>query len=114
MTTIESHESRCSDCGVEYSFFFGQQWHLDDCPRMLPDGVQVLSLDRIEDLHQAIGEAVGELPTPCEHEYYRSRYCGVKICYSCNEHEGLARCYCGWSASGGDGRQELLEMGEEI
>jgi len=26
----------------------------------------------------------------------------------------LARCYCGWASSGGDGRKELLEMGETI
>jgi hypothetical protein len=26
----------------------------------------------------------------------------------------LARCYCGWSANGGNGRAELEEMGETI
>jgi hypothetical protein len=26
----------------------------------------------------------------------------------------LDRCYCGWSVSGGNGREELEEMGEVI
>lgn len=45
---------------------------------------------------------------------YMSRGCGVFICDSCGEHEGLARCYCGWSLSGRSGYQELIEMGENI
>lgn len=46
---------------------------------------------------------------------YRFReYCGAQVCLSCNSHKGLARCYCGWSAGGGDGRRELVEMGETI
>jgi len=32
----------------------------------------------------------------------------------CDNHQNLARCFCGWSESGGDGRQELIEMGETI
>ena|SRR6516164_5662720 len=40
--------------------------------------------------------------------------CGAWVCNSCENHVGLARCYCGWSASGGDGHAELLEMGETI
>tara|TARA_R100001143_G_scaffold61724_2_gene63256 strand:- start:1205 stop:1309 length:105 start_codon:yes stop_codon:yes gene_type:complete len=32
----------------------------------------------------------------------------------CDDHEGLARCYCGWSMSGGNGYEELVEIGEEI
>jgi hypothetical protein len=43
-----------------------------------------------------------------------SRSCGVPICYTCGEHRGLARCFCGWSASGGDGYRELAELGETI
>ena len=43
-----------------------------------------------------------------------SRECGVSICWECGHHEGLARCFCGWSASGGDGCQELIDMGERI
>ena len=47
------------------------------------------------------------------HEYEWKRYCGAKVCH-CGDHEGLIRCYCGWSASGGDGRQELRDFGEVI
>jgi hypothetical protein len=43
-----------------------------------------------------------------------SRYCGCFVCDDCENHYGLARCYCGWSASRGDGRRELEEMGETI
>lgn len=44
----------------------------------------------------------------------RDRYCGAYICNDCGYHKGLARCYCGWAASGGDGRSELREYGENI
>ena len=50
----------------------------------------------------------------CGGEYQRSKYCGVKVCDECGDHLGLERCYCGWSASGGDGLAELEEMGECI
>lgn len=50
----------------------------------------------------------------CGGEAYLGRGCGVFICNDCGEHEGLARCFCGWSASGGDGYRELIEMGEQI
>lgn len=43
-----------------------------------------------------------------------SRTCGVYVCDECDYHDGLARCFCGWSQSGGDGRRELEEMGETI
>ena len=49
-----------------------------------------------------------------EHVYERSRYCGVSVCRICDDHIGLVRCYCGWAQSGGDGRRELIEMGETI
>lgn len=42
------------------------------------------------------------------------RFCAANICDNCNNHKGLARCYCGWSETGGNGYQELLEMGETI
>ena len=41
-------------------------------------------------------------------------YCGSRVCDKCDKHHGLTRCYCGWSESGGDGRSELIEMGETI
>jgi hypothetical protein len=40
--------------------------------------------------------------------------CGAYVCSDCSNHLGLARCYCGWSASGGNGYSELVEMGETI
>jgi hypothetical protein len=49
-----------------------------------------------------------------EHDYQFSRGCGAYVCYDCDDHKGLARCYCGWAANGGNGYQELLEMGEVI
>lgn len=49
-----------------------------------------------------------------QHKWFRSRYCGVEVCDVCGEHKGLARCYCGWAASGDDGYRELVEAGEQI
>jgi len=43
-----------------------------------------------------------------------SRFCGVAVCDVCDHHNGLGRCYCGWSSSGGNGHDELVEMGEVI
>ena len=42
------------------------------------------------------------------------RYCGAYICFDCNDHEGLARCYCGWASNGGNGMAQLREMGENV
>lgn len=54
-------------------------------------------------------------PQPgCPGEMAPSRSCGVKVCDTCDYHQGLVRCYCGWAASGGDGRAELVDMGETI
>ncbi len=52
----------------------------------------------------------------CGGDMARSNYCGVMVCENenCGYHKGLARCYCGWSEGGGDGRQELVEAGETI
>lgn len=41
-------------------------------------------------------------------------YCGAWVCGKCDKHVGLARCYCGWSSTGPDGRAELVDMGEAI
>lgn len=52
---------------------------------------------------------------PCDHEYEFLGYCGAYVCVSCDDHKGLARCYCGWSVTTpGEGREELEEMGEQI
>lgn len=50
----------------------------------------------------------------CKGTYEFSRFCGAYVCEACGDHEGLVRCYCGWSQSGGNGRVELEEMGETI
>lgn len=65
---------------------------------------------------------IGPMPAPgsnldsclCGGVFEFSRSCGAKVCNVCREHKGLARCYCGWSASGMDGYAELVEMGETI
>ncbi len=43
-----------------------------------------------------------------------SDYCAARVCFRCDHHNTLARCFCGWSTSGDDGRRELIEMGETI
>lgn len=50
----------------------------------------------------------------CGGTAYFSRYCAAYICEKCDAHVGLARCYCGWSLSGRNGRDELYELGEVI
>jgi hypothetical protein len=50
----------------------------------------------------------------CSGNMIRSKSCGVKVCEDCSLHEGLVRCYCGWASSGGNGYNELIEMGETI
>lgn len=47
-----------------------------------------------KDTHDVAGETV----MICKHQYVWSRYCGAKVCDGCDDHEGLARCYCGWPA----------------
>jgi hypothetical protein len=64
------------------------------------------------------------LATECNHQWDYREYCGAHVCGLCEAHahvdrEGvvyqtLARCYCGWAASGGNGYQELLDEGETI
>jgi hypothetical protein len=50
----------------------------------------------------------------CRGEVEFNRHCGAKVCSECDNHQGLARCFCGWSLSGRDGRVELEEYGETI
>lgn len=52
--------------------------------------------------------------TRCNGSTYLSDYCGAWVCDTCDQHTGLARCFCGWSESGSDGRAELIAMGETI
>jgi hypothetical protein len=60
-----------------------------------------------------------------EHEYEWNRGCGANVCIvehvdktgwveDCRDHDGLARCYCGWAKDGGDGRAQLQDMGENV
>jgi hypothetical protein len=48
----------------------------------------------------------------CKGDYEFNRHCGAYVCDLCGDHKGLARCYCGWASSGGDGYRELSEMGD--
>lgn len=50
----------------------------------------------------------------CGGEYEFMQGCGAWVCEDCGRHHNLARCYCGWSESGGDGYRELEELGEQI
>lgn len=50
----------------------------------------------------------------CGSEAAFNNYCAAYVCNVCSSHVGLARCYCGWAESGGNGRQELIDMGETI
>lgn len=51
---------------------------------------------------------------PCGASFAFNRYCGAEVCDGCDRHRGMDRCFCGWSADGGDGRAQLEEMGEVI
>jgi|TARA_Y100000296_G_scaffold33370_1_gene38639 hypothetical protein len=52
----------------------------------------------------------------CEHDYgdKMDRYCGAYVCFKCDDHKDLIRCFCGWAADGGNGYRQLAEMGEQI
>jgi hypothetical protein len=61
-------------------------------------------------------ECVEEDTSRCEcgGTFEFAKGCGAWVCDDCDQHRGLARCFCGWSESGGDGRAELEDMGETI
>jgi ribosomal protein L37E len=40
--------------------------------------------------------------------------CGTYVCLECNDHAGLARCYCGWASDGGNGVAQLRAEGENV
>jgi len=50
----------------------------------------------------------------CGGEMRMESYCGAYVCVECENHNGLARCFCGWALNGGDGRHQLQDMGETI
>lgn len=51
---------------------------------------------------------------PCGGNAPLASGCGAYVCEECDNHIGLARCFCGWAADGGDGYRQLEEMGEVI
>jgi len=50
----------------------------------------------------------------CGGEAEMHPHCGAWVCHQCGNHLTLARCFCGWSASGRDGYKELIDLGETI
>lgn len=50
----------------------------------------------------------------CGGELVFSRHCGADVCEKCSNHDGMDRCFCGWSISGNNGYNELLDLGENI
>lgn len=61
-----------------------------------------------------IHDEVRECKSCGRKKVFLSAYCGAWVCDDCDNHNGLTRCYCGWSESGGDGYAELLADGETI
>lgn len=51
---------------------------------------------------------------PCGGDFIWVNQCGAAVCDCCGAHHRLARCFCGWSKDGGNGRKQLEEMGETI
>lgn len=50
----------------------------------------------------------------CGGEAPFDRGCAAYVCLECGHHDGMCRCWCGWSTSGADGYRELIECGETI
>lgn len=50
----------------------------------------------------------------CRGHIWFESYCGAYVCDICSHHDKLSRCYCGWAADGGNGRQQLEDMGENL
>jgi len=50
----------------------------------------------------------------CGDTAWWNNYCGAYVCGGCDHHLGLARCYCGWAEDGGNGKEQLEELGETI
>jgi hypothetical protein len=118
--TIEGFAWMCDDCGLIWE----KKWHAETCIRR--SHVRVWEQrygGYVENGIHRGGKAfprvaIGRRPVvvrQCAHEHAPlHRTCGVGVCYDCGDHKGLVRCFCGWAASGGNGRRELLEMGETL
>jgi hypothetical protein len=61
----------------------------------------------------------------CTHSWERVDSCGAYVCSHCTQHANVnretqqviqtfVRCICGWAQDGGNGRQQLIEMGENL
>ena len=61
----------------------------------------------------------------CAHQWERIDSCGAYVCHHCEQHANVnretqeviqtfVRCICGWAQDGGNGRQQLLEEGENL
>ena len=61
-----------------------------------------------------LAQRIKETNMAHKHDYVFSRHCGANICYWCDDHQGLARCYCGWATDGGNGRDQLRDLGENL
>lgn len=71
-------------------------------------------LDSDLDASDMFGQGETEVHTcpDCRGEMEMSPSCGVFVCVDCDRHEGLARCFCGWSGGTldlGDGEIDMLE-----
>jgi len=49
-----------------------------------------------------------------QNQQSEQRHCAASVCDTCGHHNGLARCYCGWAADGGNGYEQLVAAGETI
>lgn len=60
----------------------------------------------LEDCRNIVGIIMERqhLPDPviCVHKYEWFEGCGAYVCTNCNDHKGLAKCYCGWGLAPGE------------
>ena len=91
----------------------------------LDSSIEFIELIEDERHIEMLERTGGVQELPHEHgDWVVSSSCGAWIC-SCDAHftyngkdnepgPMLARCYCGWSQNGGNGRQQLAAMGENV
>jgi hypothetical protein len=83
---------------------------------------QVMDTDFIESL--IANNQIEQCP-PHEHSWDFVDSCGASVCIECSQHasvnrdtgaivQSFVRCICGWAQDGGNGRQQLVEMGENL
>lgn len=61
-------------------------------------------IERISDMFHILYErkAGDDEQEDCDHQYHLSRTCGVQVCDLCGDHQGLAKCFCGWNLEPGE------------